>query len=162
MSDPLNLSKKERKILIEKMRDMKQAERFELTYPEKVAKLTTPKPVVVLETTQYVCPDCKLTFPNLTKEHIVPQWLFNPSTLVHLGLRTKFVGNWTNVAQENVRYICQICNLKKGGELRADHPFSRKFIKLLIKELQSRLDAVNVMVKVKVQCKCNETQQPVS
>ncbi len=157
MSDPLNLSKRDRKMMIEIMRGNKLYERQVLTYPERVAKLTTPvSEPVLLTPTQYVCPDCKLLFTNLTKEHIVPQWLFNPSTLTHLGLRDRYAKQWHIAVQGNTRYICQICNFKKGGELRADHYFSRQFIKYLMQELQRRLDAVNVVVKVKVICKCNE------
>ena len=157
MSDPIGLSKRDRKRMIEMMRGNKLYERQVLTYPERVAKLTTPvSEPVLLTPTLYVCPDCKLSFTNLTKEHIVPQWLFNPSTLTHLGLRGKYASYWSKAVQENVRYICIVCNFKKGGELRADHYFSRQFIKYLIKELQSRLDAVNVVVRIKVICKCNE------
>lgn len=154
MPDPLDLSKKERKILIEQMRDFKIAERE--PEPVLMTPILPPKPAVVLTPTEYVCPDCNLKFPFLTKEHIVPQWLFNPSTLLHLGLRGKYIGNWSIVAQKNTRYICQPCNSKKGGELRADHHFSRQFLKYLIKEMQGKLDAVNIQVKVKVICKCNE------
>lgn len=143
-------NEKERTIEIEHARALKELER---EFPESPPIQINP----IIPKTLYICPKCKLEVDQLTRDHIIPKWFYNPSRLRDLGLRDKGE-SWGKISMNNRRYICLPCNLKKGGVIDYTDPIVRQFVRNIIKRFQANLDAVKtVSVKVQVVCKCHET-----
>ena len=89
-----------------------------------------------------ICPKCKQEVPSLTKDHIIPKWLFNPGKLHNLGIRNK-KEKWGHLVIENTEMMCGPCNLKKGGMIDYTNQKSRELMQEIVDRIQAKIDENN-------------------
>lgn len=76
------------------------------------------------------CVKCGAT-DNLTKDHIIPKWIYKRSHFFHFG---------KNLGRENIQLLCQSCNLKKGGMIDCSTEIGREFWEHVQKEIGKALN----------------------
>jgi len=81
-----------------------------------------------------ICPLCGKE-AKLTKDHIIPKWLYNRSDQWQFN-KNEYK---KNLGQKNIQMVCSPCNLKKGGRPDFTHPVARPLGELIIKFIQHQL-----------------------
>lgn len=91
-----------------------------------------------------ICPTCNQEVEKLTRDHVVPKWLLNPSKLKLLGVKPE--GSWIEFCNRTklMRRICADCNLKKGGKVDYKDETTREFMQYMVDKIQENLHPFKV------------------
>ncbi len=67
------------------------------------------------------CPKCGLLAVKLTRDHIIPKWIYKASSQLNLTNFKK------NLGEKNIQMICAKCNGKKSGKIDVSTELGRIF-----------------------------------